>query len=137
MARPLRIEYDGAFYHVTARGNEGNHIYRDEGDYQKFLGILAELLQRYNVIIYGYVLMWNHYHILIEAQKSNITKAMNYLNATHARYFNGKYRRPVHLFQGRYKGFLIEKDRYLLSVSRYIHLNPVRAGIARRPEEYR
>ena len=137
MARPLRIEYNGALYHITARGNERNPIYREEGDCQKFLDILAELPQRSSVLIHGYVLMGNHYHLLIETPKGNITKVMHYLNATYSGYFNKKYGRVGHLFQGRYKGLLIEKERYLLSVSRYIHLNPVRAGISRRPEEYK
>ncbi|MCI0468583.1 MAG: transposase, partial [Nitrospirae bacterium] len=136
MARPLRIEYEGALYHITARGNERNTIYRDEGDYQKFLEILSELPQRYGVILHGYVLMGNHYHLLIETPKGNITKAMHYLNVAYTGRFNKKYSRVGHLLQGRYKGFLIEKDRYLLSVSRYIHLNPVRAMIVRKPEEY-
>lgn len=137
MARPLRIEHDGALYHITARGNERNSIYREEWDYQKFLEILSELQQRYDVLIHGYVLMGNHYHLLIETPKGNITKVMHYLNATYTGYFNKKYRRDGHLFQGRYKGLLIEKERYLLSVSRYIHLNPVRAGMSGRPEGYR
>ena len=137
MARPLRIEYNGALYHITARGNERNPIYREEGDYQKFLDLLSELPQRYDIFIHGYILMGNHYHLLIETPKGNITKVMHYLNATYTGYFNKKYGRVGHLFQGRYKGLLIEKERYLLSVSRYIHLNPVRAGMSRRPEEYR
>ncbi len=136
MARPLRIEYNGALYHITARGNERNPIYREEGDYQKFLDLLSELPQRYSIFMHGYILMGNHYHLLIETPKGNITKVMHYLNATYTGYFNKKYGRAGHLLQGRYKGLLIEKERYLLSVSRYIHLNPVRAGICRKPEEY-
>lgn len=137
MARPLRIEYEGALYHITARGNERNTIYREEGDFKKFLDILSELPQRYGIVIHGYVLMGNHYHLLIETPKGNITRVMHYLNATYTGYFNRKYKRVGHLFQGRYKGFLIEKERYLLSVSRYIHLNPIRAKILKSPEEYR
>ena len=137
MARPLRVEYDGALYHITARGNERKPIYREEGDYQKFLDILSELPQRYGVIVHGYVLMGNHYHLLIETPLGNITGVMHYLNSTYTGYFNRKYKRVGHLFQGRYKGFVIEKERYLLSVSRYIHLNPVRARMVKRPEDYR
>lgn len=137
MARPLRVEYDGALYHITARGNERKPIYREEGDYQKFLDILSELPQRYGVIVHGYVLMGNHYHLLIETPLGNITRVMHYLNSTYTGYFNRKYKRVGHLFQGRYKGFVIEKERYLLSVSRYIHLNPVRARMVKRPEDYR
>lgn len=137
MARPLRVEYDGALYHITARGNERKPIYREEGDYQKFLDILSELPQRYGVIVHGYVLMGNHYHLLIETPLGNITGVMHYLNSTYTGYFNRKYKRVGHLFQGRYKGFVIEKERYLLSVSRYIQLNPVRAKMVKRPEDYR
>lgn len=137
MARPLRIEYEGALYHVTARGNERKPLYREEYDYQKFLDILSALSQRFGVIIHGYVLMGNHYHLLIETPRGNITKAIHYLNATYSGYFNRKYNRAGHLFQGRYKGLLIEKERYLLTVSRYLHLNPVRAGLVKKPEEYR
>ena len=137
MARPLRIEYEGALYHITARGNERNPIYREEGDYQKFFDFLSELPQRYGILIHGYILMSNHYHLLVETPKGNITKVMHYLNTTYTGYFNKKYKRVGHLFQGRYKGILLEKERHLLSVSRYIHLNPVRAGLVKRPEEYR
>ncbi len=137
MARPLRIEYNGALYHITSRGNERNPIYKEEGDYQRFRDILSELPQRYGIIIHGYVLMRNHYHLLIETPKGNITKVMHYVNATYTGYFNKKYKRIGHLLQGRYKGILIEKDRYLLSVSRYIHLNPIRAKMVKKPEEYR
>ena len=137
MSRPLRIEYDGALYHITSRGNEKNPIYRKGEDYQRFLEILSELPQRYGVILHGYVLMGNHYHLLLETSKGNITKVMHYLNATYTGYFNRKYNRVGHLFQGRYKGILIEKERYLLSVSRYIHVNPIRAMITKLPEEYR
>jgi len=137
MARPLRITYEGALYHITSRGNEKNPIYRDNGDYLRFLEILSELPQRYSILIHGYVLMGNHYHLLIETLKSNITNVMHYLNTTYTGYFNRKYKRAGHLFQGRYRGFLIEKEKYLLSVSRYIHLNPVRASMVRKLEEYR
>jgi REP element-mobilizing transposase RayT len=137
MSRPLRIEYDGALYHITARGNEKNPIYRGERDYQKFLQILSDLPRRYGVIIHAYVLMENHYHFLIETPKANIAKAIHYLNTTYTGYFNMKYKRAGHLFQGRYRGLLIEKESYLHSVSRYIHLNPVQAGLVKKPEEYK
>jgi putative transposase len=137
MARPLRIEYEGALYHITARGNEYKSIYREDNDYHKFLDILSLLFKRFQVIIHGYVLMGNHYHLLMETPKANITKAIHYLNGVYTGYFNRKYNRIGHLFQGRYKSILIEKEGYLLSVSRYIHLNPVRAGITKKAEEYK
>ncbi|MCD6472522.1 transposase [Candidatus Aerophobetes bacterium] len=136
MSRPLRISYPGALYHITARGNEKNLIYREKEDYCKFLKTLSDLPKRFSAVIYGYVLMSNHYHLLIETPKGNITKVMHYLNTAYTGYFNRKYHRVGHLFQGRYQGILIEKDRYLLSVSRYIHLNPVRTLIVKGPEEF-
>ncbi len=136
MARPLRIEYEGALYHITARGNEKKAIFIDERDCERFLGILAELSQRFSTIIHGYVLMGNHYHLLIETPRPNLSRAMHYLNAAYTGYFNRRHSRVGHLLQGRYKALLIEKDRYLLAVSRYIHLNPVRAAAASGPEEY-
>jgi REP element-mobilizing transposase RayT len=136
MARPLRIAYEGALYHITSRGNERKAIFKDESDYLKFLDFLAELPKRYGVVIHGYVLMGNHYHLLAETPKGNITKAIHYLNAAYTGYFNRKYERAGHLFQGRYKGLVIEKERYLLSVSRYIHLNPVKARMVERPGGY-
>jgi REP element-mobilizing transposase RayT len=106
MSRPLRIEYEGALYHITSRGNERNPIYREKGDYQRFLEILSELPQRYNVIIHGYVLMGNHYHLLMETPKGNIiTKVMHYLNATYTGYFNKRYKRIGHFFKADTKGF--------------------------------
>jgi len=136
MARPLRIEYAGAVYHATARGNERRAIFRDAKDCEKFLAGLGDICQRFDVVIHGYVLMRNHYHLLMETPRPNLARAMHYLNATYTGYFNRRHRRIGHLLQGRYKAFLIEKDRYLLAVSRYIHLNPVRAGITDKPEGY-
>ncbi|MBI5115536.1 transposase [Candidatus Poribacteria bacterium] len=137
MARPLRIEYEGAVYHITARGNEKKAIFRDEADYETFLELLKQLPERFAVVIHGYVLMTNHYHILVETPQPNITRAMHYLNSTYTGYFNRVHRHAGHVLQGRYKAFLIQKDRYLLAVSRYIHLNPVRAGLVARPEAYK
>ena len=136
MARPLRIELKGALYHISTRGNEDNPVYRDEADYLKFLEILSEIPNRYGALPHLYVLMENHYHILMETPEGNIKGAVHYLNATYAGYFNKRYRRSGHLFQGRYKGTIIEKEIFLLPVSRYLHLNPVRSGLVVRPEEY-
>lgn len=136
MARPLRIQYEGALYHITSRGNEKRDIFLDEADFKKFLKILSELQDRFKIIIYGYVLMNNHYHLLIETPQANIIKTIHYLNSSYTGYFNRKYNRVGHLFQGRYKSYLIEKDSYLLLVSRYIHLNPLRAGVVRDLGEY-
>jgi REP element-mobilizing transposase RayT len=136
MARPLRIEYEGAHYHITARGNDKSLVFREDGDCLKFVDILSNLPLRFSLVIHGYILMGNHYHLLVETPKANLAKAMHYLNTSYSGYFNSKYNRSGHLFQGRYKGLLIEKERYLLAVSRYIHLNPVRSGRSKKAEDY-
>jgi REP element-mobilizing transposase RayT len=137
MARPLRIEYEGAVYHITARGNERGAIYKDSGDMQKFLDILGMLSVKHRIVVHGYVLMQNHYHLLIETPAGNIARAIHYLNATYTNYFNRRHNRAGHLFQGRYGSHIIEKDQYLLAVNRYIHLNPVRARLVKTPEQYK
>jgi len=137
MARPLRIIYEGAFYHVTARGNERRRIFLSHRDYEKFLSYLAEAVHKYGVILHAFVLMANHYHLIVETPKGNLSSFMHSLNSAYTTYFNIKRRRAGHLFQGRYKALLIDVDNYLLELSRYIHLNPVRAGITERPVGYR
>ncbi len=137
MARPLRIEYAGAVYHVTSRGNERKPIFLDDEDYERFLIFLAELPTRFEVVIHGYVLMGNHYHLLLETLRPNLQRTMQYLNTAYTVYFNRKRGRAGHLLQGRYKAFLIQKDSYLLGVSRYVHNNPVRARMVDQPQKYR
>lgn len=127
MARPLRIEYEGAFYHITARGNERKRIYDSTPDYEKFRSYLKRAQEKYGYLLHCYVLMTNHYHLLIETPRPNLGRVMHYINGSYANYFNIKKRRSGHFFQGRYKGILIDKDSYLLELSRYLHLNPVRA----------
>jgi putative transposase len=136
MARPLRIEYEGAFYHVTSRGNERKEIFRRLEDYERFKHYLSEAQDKYDYLLHGYVLMTNHYHLILETKKANLHQIMHYLNGSYTTYFNRENGRSGHLFQGRYKGVVIDVDNYLLELSRYIHLNPVRAGIVKRPEEY-
>jgi putative transposase len=137
MARPLRIEYEGAFYHITARGNERKSIFLSRADYEKFLSCLKEAALRYSIIIHCYVLMGNHYHLLIETLRANLSAFMHALQSGYTTYFNRKRHRSGHLFQGRYKSLLIDKDVYLLELSRYIHLNPVTAHMTARSEDYR
>lgn len=137
MARPLRIEYEGAMYHITARGNERKKIYLSKCDYEKFIQYLADAKKKYNIVLHCYVLMGNHYHLIMETPEANISKVMQYINGSYTTYFNIKRRRIGHLFQGRYKSIVVDKDNYLLELSRYIHLNPVRAGIVEKPEDYR
>lgn len=136
MARPLRIEYDGALYHVTARGNERKSIFFTKTDFNKFLHYISEAQKKLGIKILCYVLMSNHYHLILETPGGNLCKAMHYINGSYTRYINAKRNRSGHLFQGRYKAILVDKDNYLLELSRYIHLNPVRAGIVEKPEEY-
>jgi putative transposase len=136
MARPLRIEYPGAFYHVTSRGNEQKDIFKSRRDREKFLEYLASATERYRAAVHAYCLMSNHYHLLLETPAGNLSQIMRHINGAYTTYFNIKRKRSGHLFQGRYKAILVEADEYLVELSRYIHLNPVKAGIVERPEHY-
>lgn len=136
MARPLRIEYEGAFYHITARGNERRKIFLSEDDYQKYLAKLSDAIPKFSIVLHAYVLMGNHYHLIVETPQANLSAFMQALNSSYTTYFNIKRKRAGHLFQGRYKAILIDADSYLLELSRYIHLNPVRAGIVNDPTAY-
>ncbi|MGH7884355.1 MAG: transposase [Thermodesulfobacteriota bacterium] len=135
MGRPLRIEYEGALYHITSRGNEKKYIYKDDRDKEKFLSILEDYNKRYGILVHSYVLMNNHYHLILETPRGNLLKIMHGLNSRYTGYFNKKHSRVGHLFQGRYKAILIDKENYLLELSRYVHLNPVRANIVEKPED--
>ena len=136
MARPLRVEYEGAFYHVTSRGNDRGKIFFSEADYKKFLSYLKEAKEKYDIVLQCYVLMTNHYHLLMETPEANLSKVMHYLNGSYNTYINVKRKRSGHLFQGRFKSIIVDRDSYLGELSRYIHLNPVRAGIVAKPEDY-
>ena len=136
MARPLRIEYSGAFYHVTSRGNEQRDVFKSQRDREKFLGYLESATQRYGAAIHAHCLMSNHYHLLLETPEGNLSQIMRHVNGAYTTYFNVKRKRAGHLFQGRYKAILVEADDYLAELSRYIHLNPVRVGIVESPEQY-
>jgi len=136
MARPLRIEYEGAFYHVTARGNERRRIYYSQSDYEKFKDYLKEAQEKYGYVLHCYVLMNNHYHLILETPEANLSKVMHYINGSYTNYINIKRKRSGHLFQGRYKAILIDRDRYLLELSRYVHLNPIRAALVVKLEDY-
>ncbi|MEJ2642295.1 MAG: transposase [Desulfosarcinaceae bacterium] len=136
MVRPLRIEYPGAFYHVTSRGNERKAIFRSRGDREQFLGYLESTTDRYGALIHAYCLMGNHYHLFIETPLGNLSRIMQHINGAYTMYFNTKRKRSGHLFQGRYKAILVEADEYATALSRYIHLNPVRAGLEPAPAAY-
>ena len=126
MSRPLRIQYPGAFYHVACRGNEKKEIFRDDEDRAKFLAILKSSQKIYQVEVYAWVLMKNHFHLLLETPLGNLDQFMRRFNITYTGYFNRKYQRVGHLYQGRYKSLIVEKETYLSELSRYIHLNPIR-----------
>ena len=137
MARPLRIEFPGAVYHVTSRGNARDLIFIDDSDREDFLLILGSVVRRYNWLCHAYCLMDNHYHLLIETIEGNISRGMRQLNGVYTQKLNGKHARTGHIFQGRFKAILVEKESYLLEVSRYVVLNPLRAKMVERPEAWR
>ena len=126
MARPLRIVCPGAWYHVTARGNERRDIFRDDKDRVRFLQTLAEMVDRFGVRLHAYVLMSNHYHLLLEVCNPNLSQAAQWLNVSYSVWFNRRHNRSGHLFQGRFKSVVVQPDAWGMSLSAYIHLNPVR-----------
>ncbi len=136
VARKPRIEFEGAFYHVITRGNQRQKIFRHEEDFGKYHEILAGYKDRYKHHLYAYVLMNNHVHLLIETREIPLSKILQGINQSYTAWFNRKYRTVGHLFQGRYKAILCDRDNYLLSLVKYIHLNPVRARVIKSPEEY-
>ena len=136
MARPLRIEYAGGHYHVHNRGNAGERVLAQDRDKEKFLEYIAEAAGRCEFILHCYCLMDNHFHLLVETRRSNLSMAMQWLNVSYAAWYNRKHGRRGHVFQGRFKSYLIDADEYLTTLSRYIHLNPVRAGLVASPRDY-
>jgi REP element-mobilizing transposase RayT len=136
LARQLRIEYPGAFYHVFSRGNQKQPIFLSDADKFFFLKCLREAHEKFGIIIHVYCLMPNHYHLTLETPLGNLSNMMHFLNTAYTIYFNTKHKRCGHLFQGRYKSILIEAESYAQELSRYIHLNPVRSGIVKLPEQY-
>lgn len=136
MVRPLRIEFAGGLYHITSRGNKKEPIYLLDGDRENYLSVLKDTCTKYQWICHSYCLMTNHYHLLIETPISNLSKGMRYLNSVYTQKFNRVHNRVGHVLQGRYKSILVEKDNYLLELSRYIVLNPVRAGIVQNADEW-
>jgi len=137
MTRPLRIEYAGAVYHITSRGNEKKAVFKDDQDRINFLNTLQHVNKRYNWLCHAYCLMDNHYHLLIETPDGNLSLGMRQLNGVYTQLFNKRHQRTGHLFQGRYKSILIQKDSHLLEVCRYVVLNPVRARTVERPEAWK
>ncbi len=137
MARPLRIEFPGAFYHITSRGDRREAIFEDDIDRQSFLQTIAEVVERFNWVCHAYCLMSNHYHLVIETPDANLSKGMRHLNGVFTQASNRRHHRTGHLFQGRFKGILVDQDNYLLELTRYVVLNPVRAGMVKHPGKWR
>ena len=137
MARPWRIEAEGAYYHVLSRGNERRDIFIDDRDRRLFLSTLGETSERFKLDIFAFVLMCNHYHVLLRTNLANISRAMQWLGLTYVRRLNNRLKRSGHLFQGRFKAMLVENDAYMMELSCYIHRNPLRAGMVKRLIEYR
>ncbi|MBN1332726.1 MAG: transposase, partial [Synergistales bacterium] len=137
MSRPLRIEYEEALYHITSRGNARQDIFIDDGDRRYFLDILSKTISITGWFCHAYCLMSNHYHLLIETPEANLSRGMRHLNGVYTQTFNVKHGRVGHLFQGRFKSILVEKDLYLMELCRYIVLNPVRAGMVEHPEQWK
>ena len=129
MTRPLRLEFPGALYHVTSRGNRRSLIYRDDADRTAWLEVLAVVCDRHHCIVHSFCMMSNHFHLMIETVEPNLSQAMRQLNGVYSQHFNQRHHTVGHLFQGRYKAILVQKESYLLELSRYIVLNPLRAGM--------
>lgn len=137
MARPLRIEYPGAVYHVICRGNNRQAVFRDEQDRKRYVEKLSVYCEEKGVELLSYCLLTNHVHLLLETPKGNLSKMMQSFQTSYTLYFNKRHRHSGHVFEQRYKALLVDRDNYLLEVSRYIHLNPVAARIVERPQDYR
>ncbi|MBI5891514.1 MAG: transposase [Nitrosomonadales bacterium] len=136
MSRPLRIEFAGALYHVTSRGDGKEDIYLNDADRELFLEVLEEVCERFNWTPHAYCLMGNHYHLLLETPDGNLSKGMRQLNGVYTQRFNRTHKRVGHVFQGRYKAVIVQKQTYLLELARYIVLNPVRARMVRSAKDW-
>jgi REP element-mobilizing transposase RayT len=136
MARPLRIEYEGAVYHVTSRGNGRQSIFLVDSDREAFLEVLSDAVRRFGWICHAYCLMTNHYHLLLETPEANLSRGMRHLNGVYTQAFNRRHARSGHVMQGRFKAILVEKESHLLELARYVVLNPVRARAARSARDW-
>ena len=136
MARPLRLEFAGALYHVTSRGDRREAVYLDDGDRQEWLEVLATVCHRFSWVVHAYCQMTNHDHVLVETRDGNLSGGMRQLNGLYSQRFNRCHSLVGHLFQGRYKAILVQKEAYLLELSRYVVLNPVRARMVDQPDAW-
>ena len=136
MARAIRMDYPDTFYHVLSRGNERRDIFRDEKDYRMFLDLVGKMVDRFHLEVHAYVLMGNHYHLLVRTRQANLSQAVQWLGVSYAVWFNRRHNRSGHLFQGRFKSFLIENESYFTALCLYIQANPLRAGMVERLVDY-
>src|SRR5258705_7972318 len=137
MSRPLRIQFSGAVYHVMNRGTARETTFLDDADYQAFLNTVAEANRIWDIEVFSYCLMKNHYHLSLRTPKGNLSPVMLHIDGLYTQRFNRHHNRDGPLFRGRYKAILVDKDEYLAQVVRYIHLNPVQIRVVKQPEEYR
>lgn len=137
MARPLRIQYSGALYHIISKGIDGRDIFCNDIEKRHFLKILFDAKDMFKIKIYLFCILINHYHITLETLLSNLSQVLHWINGKYTSWYNKIYERKGHVLQGRYKSIIVDKDEYLLELSRYIHLNPVKAGVVKYPEEYK
>ncbi|MBK9064834.1 MAG: transposase [Acidobacteria bacterium] len=137
MTRPLRLEHAGAVWHVTSRGNERKELFRGQADCERFISILARTVTLFQWRLHAYVLMGNHYHLLLETPAPTLSRGMRQLNGIYTQAFNRRHRRAGHLLQGRFKAILVEKEAHLLELCRYVVLNPVRAGLVRSARDWK
>jgi len=137
MVRPLRIEFPGAVYHVTARGNARTKIFEDDADRGELLCVLKQVVDRFDWLLHAYCLMGNHYHLMVETPQANLSAGMRQLNGIYTQRFNRRHHRVGHVFQGRFKAIVVDRDSYLLELCRYVVLNPVRARMVARAQDYK
>jgi REP element-mobilizing transposase RayT len=130
------VEFEGALYHVTARGDRRERIFEDEVDRRSWLAVVEQALERFEATVFGYCLMGNHYHVVLQTHQPNLSRLMRHVNGVYTQRYNRRHRKIGHLFQGRFKAILVDKDAYFLEVCRYVDLNPVRAGMVRRPHDW-
>jgi REP element-mobilizing transposase RayT len=136
VSRPLRLEHPGAVWHVTSRGNERRHVFQDDVDRERWLALLGQVVVLFAWRLHGYVMMGNHYHLIVETPTPTLSRGMRHLNGVFTQAFNRRHQRVGHLFQGRFQSILVEKESHLLELLRYVVLNPVRAGLVRSPGEW-
>ena len=136
MSRPLRLEFAGALYHLTARGDRREPIFEDDEDRVQLLDVLARGLERFEAECYAYCLMGNHYHFVVQTRRGNLSRLMRHLNGVYTQAYNRRHDTSGHLFQGRFKAVVVDRDAYFLELCRYVDLNPVRAKMVKRPQDW-